>query len=275
MLVATVNVNGIRAAARKGMGEWIDATDADVILFQEVRAPEDLAAGLIGDRYRVIQQASVLKGRAGVAVAVKADYELGPTRLGLQAGLAPADATLAEPPVDTGRWVEVDVPALDTTFVSAYLHSGVADNAEKMAAKYAHLDRVTQRLDELRSDRPLAHVLVAGDFNIVHTPLDIKNWKPNHNKTAGVLDREIAYLDRWFEDYVDTQRRLVGEVQGPYTWWSQRGKAFDNDAGWRIDYQMTSPDLAALAVDARVDRASQYAKRWSDHAPLVVTYRGE
>ncbi|WP_270974726.1 exodeoxyribonuclease III [Trueperella sp.] len=275
MLVATVNVNGIRAAARKGMGEWIDATDADVILFQEVRAPEDLAAGLIGDRYRVIQQASVLKGRAGVAVAVKADYELGPTRLGLQAGLAPADATLAEPPVDTGRWVEVDVPALDTTFVSAYLHSGVADNAEKMAAKYAHLDRVTQRLDELRSDRPLAHVLVAGDFNIVHTPLDIKNWKPNHNKTAGVLDREIAYLDRWFEYYVDTQRRLVGEVQGPYTWWSQRGKAFDNDAGWRIDYQMTSPDLAALAVDARVDRASQYAKRWSDHAPLVVTYRGE
>ncbi|MCI7306595.1 MAG: exodeoxyribonuclease III [Trueperella sp.] len=275
MLVATVNVNGIRAAARKGMGEWIDATDADVILFQEVRAPEDLAAGLIGDRYRVIQQASVLKGRAGVAVAVKADYELGPTRLGLQAGLAPADATLAEPPVDTGRWVEVDVPALDTTFVSAYLHSGVADDAEKMTAKYAHLDRVTQRLDELRSDRPLAHVLVAGDFNIVHTPLDIKNWKPNHNKTAGVLDREIAYLDRWFEDYVDTQRRLVGEVQGPYTWWSQRGKAFDNDAGWRIDYQMTSPDLAALAVDARVDRASQYAKRWSDHAPLVVTYRGE
>lgn len=275
MLVATVNVNGIRAAARKGMGEWIDATDADVILFQEVRAPEDLAAGLIGDRYRVIQQASVLKGRAGVAVAVKADYELGPTRLGLQAGLAPADATLAEPPVDTGRWVEVDVPALDTTFVSAYLHSGVADDAEKMTAKYAHLDRVTQRLDELRSDRPLAHVLVAGDFNIVHTPLDIKNWKPNHNKTAGVLDREIAYLDRWFEDYVDTQRRLVGEVQGPYTWWSQRGKAFDNDAGWRIDYQMTSPDLAALAVDARVDRASQYAKRWSDHAPLVVTYRGK
>lgn len=275
MLVATVNVNGIRAAARKGMGEWIAATDADVILLQEVRAPEDLAAGLIGDRYRVIQQASVLKGRAGVAVAVKADYELGPTRLGLQAGLAPADGTLAEPPVDTGRWVEVDVPALDTTFVSAYLHSGVADNAEKMAAKYAHLDRVTQRLDELRSDRPLAHVLVAGDFNIVHTPLDIKNWKPNHNKTAGVLDREIAYLDRWFEDYVDTQRHLVGEIQGPYTWWSQRGKAFDNDAGWRIDYQMTTPALAALAVDARVDRASQYAKRWSDHAPLVVTYRGE
>lgn len=275
MLVATVNVNGIRAAARKGMGEWIAATDADVILLQEVRAPEDLAAGLIGDRYRVIQQASVLKGRAGVAVAVKADYELGPTRLGLQAGRAPADGTFAEPPVDTGRWVEVDVPALDTTFVSAYLHSGVADNAEKMAAKYAHLDRVTQRLDELRSDRPLAHVLVAGDFNIVHTPLDIKNWKPNHNKTAGVLDREIAYLDRWFEDYVDTQRHLVGEIQGPYTWWSQRGKAFDNDAGWRIDYQMTTPALAALAVDARVDRASQYAKRWSDHAPLVVTYRGE
>ncbi|MCM3907436.1 exodeoxyribonuclease III [Trueperella bernardiae] len=276
MLVATVNVNGIRAAARKGMGEWIEAADADVILLQEVRAPEELVAGLIGDRYHVVEQASALKGRAGVAVAVKTEYELGAVRRGLQAGLEPDDAgALAEPAVDTGRWIEVDVPELGTTFVSAYLHSGVADNAEKMAAKYSHLDRVTLRLAALRAERPadLPHVLVAGDFNIVHTPLDIKNWKPNHNKTAGVLDSEIAYLDRWFADYVDTQRALVGEAQGPYTWWSQRGKAFDNDAGWRIDYQMTTPDLAALAVDARVDRASQYDMRWSDHAPLIVDYQ--
>ncbi|QOR47064.1 endonuclease/exonuclease/phosphatase family protein [Trueperella pecoris] len=278
MLVASVNVNGIRAAARKGMGAWIESTDADVILLQEVRAPEELVAALVGETYEIVQQASALKGRAGVAVAVKKDFEIGRTSRGLMAGLEPGeDGQLVEPAVDTGRWVEVEVPELGTTFVSAYLHSGVADNAEKMAAKYAHLERVTQRLAELDAARQSgpAHVLVGGDFNIVHTPADIKNWKPNHNKTAGVLDAEIAYLDRWFGElgYVDAHRRLVGDMQGPYTWWSQRGKAFDNDAGWRIDYHMTSPELAEKATDARVDRADAYDARWSDHAPLVMTYR--
>ncbi|WP_460997820.1 exodeoxyribonuclease III [Trueperella pyogenes] len=278
MLVATVNVNGIRAAARKGMGEWIASTGADVLLLQEVRAPEELVADLIGDGYAIVQQASVLKGRAGVAVAVKAGYAIGRTALGLNAGLVPDESgKLAEPAVDTGRWVEVDIPELGTTFVSAYLHSGVADSEEKMAAKYAHLERVTERLGQLKSMRTpdLPHVLVAGDFNIVRTARDIKNWKPNHNKTAGVLDAEIAYLERWFGElgYVDVHRRVVGDVQGPYTWWSQRGKAFDNDAGWRIDYHMTTPALADAAIDARVDRASQYDARWSDHAPLVMTYR--
>lgn len=288
MLVATCNVNGLRAAQRKGGPEWFAEANPDVLLIQEVRAPEELVADLIGPGYQIVQQASVLKGRAGVAIAVRDEYEIGRISIGLAAGLDPelggtreGDAATSvlnpqEPPVDTGRWVEVDVPALHTTFVSTYLHSGVATKADKMEAKYSHLDRVTQRLAELQTNRAakLPHVLVAGDFNIVHTPLDIKNWKPNHNKTAGVLDQEIAYLDKWFGvmGFSDVQRKLAGEVQGPYTWWSQRGKAFDNDAGWRIDYQMTTPELGELARTFRVDRAAGYDSRWSDHAPLLIDY---
>ncbi|NLW13939.1 MAG: exodeoxyribonuclease III [Trueperella sp.] len=266
MLVVTVNVNGIRAAVRKGMADWVDETAADVVLLQEVRAPEDLVADIVGDDYTLIQEASVLKGRAGVAIAVRKDHPVTTNVIGLGAD---------EPDVDTGRWVEATVPSLGTTFVSAYLHSGVANNPEKMAAKYAHLNRVEARLDMLLAARTddAPHVLVGGDFNIVHTPLDIKNWKPNYNKTSGVLDPEIDYLNRWFGgEWVDAHRKLSGPTQGPYTWWSQRGKAFDNDAGWRIDYQMTTPELAERTVSARVDRAASYAERWSDHAPLVMKY---
>ncbi|VEI13925.1 exodeoxyribonuclease III [Trueperella bialowiezensis] len=266
MLVATVNVNGIRAAVRKGMRDWVEETGADVILLQEVRAPEDLVADIVGEDYTLIQRASTLKGRAGVAIAVRKGLEVTSAVIGIGEN---------EPDVDTGRWVEATIPELGTTFVSAYLHSGVADNPEKMAAKYAHLDRVEARLGELLAERSadVPHALVGGDFNIVHTERDIKNWKPNYNKTSGVLQPEIDYLDRWFAgQWVDTHRQLSGEAQGPYTWWSQRGKAFDNDAGWRIDYQMTTPELAERAVSARVDRAPSYAERWSDHAPLVMRY---
>ena len=116
--------------------------------------------------------------------------------------------------------------------------------------------------------------LMAGDLNVVRSEKDIKNWKPNHNKTAGVLDEEIAHLEGWFsQGWVDVQRQLAGpDAQGPYTWWSQRGKAFDNNTGWRIDYQVATPALAKKAQDFSIGRASSYAERWSDHAPLEVIY---
>ena len=109
---------------------------------------------------------------------------------------------------------------------------------------------------------------------MVRSERDIKNWKPNHNKIAGVMDEEIAHLEGWFSDgWVDVSRHLVGdEEQGPYTWWSQRGKAFDNNAGWRIDYQVLTPALAERARSVSVDRAPDYASRWSDHAPLIIEY---
>ena len=294
MQVASVNVNGIRAAARKGFGQWLAAAAPDVLLMQEVRAPEEITRELVPESYQLFAHPSEIAGRAGVAVAVRKDIAVGQVRAGLHAGLA---AGKPEEPVDTGRWLEVDLPELTgagelrggVTVVSAYLHSGVAGDPAKMAAKYSHLERVTARLEQLNAVREhevdpaqpgLANVLVAGDFNIVRTALDIKNWKGNHNKTSGVLDAEISYLDRWFGDldrggqgWVDAQRALIGpEAEAPYTWWSNRGQAFDRNVGWRIDYQMVTPGLAAVAREARVDRAASYAERWSDHAPLVVGY---
>ena len=270
MRITTCNVNGIRAAVRKGMQEWLAASAPDVLLLQEVRAPEDLVPDLIGSGYRVFTRACDIKGRAGVAVAVRNGIEVGEVRDGV-AGMLDG-APCEQIPVDTGRWLEVDLPGQNLTVVSAYLHSGDARSEEKMAAKYAHLELVTRRLQELKDADH--HVLVAGDFNIVHTALDITNWKPNHNKTSGVLDPEIAYLDRWFGDlgYVDVQRKLTGEEQGPYTWWSQRGRAFENNVGWRIDYHMVNPELAERAGNLLIDRAATYDARWSDHAPLTVTY---
>ncbi len=266
MRIATCNVNGIRAAARKGMGRWIGQADADILLLQEVRAPVELVPALIGEGYEVIAEACRIKGRAGVAVAVRRGIETGQVRAGLE-----YDADAGEPDVDSGRWLEVELPGFGLTVVSAYLHSGDAKSEEKMAAKYFHLDAVTARIGQLRAE---GRAVVAGDFNIVRSEGDIKNWKPNHNRTAGVLDEEIAYLDAWFGEFglVDVHRELTGEARIAYTWWSQRGKAFENDAGWRIDYQMATRALADLARAARVDRAPSREARFSDHAPLVVDY---
>ncbi len=270
MRITTCNVNGIRAAVRKGMQEWLAASAPEVLLLQEVRAPEELVPDLIGPDYQVFTRACDIKGRAGVTVAVRNGIVVGEVRDGVAGH---TDGIPNEQiPVDTGRWLEVDLPEQNLTVISAYLHSGDAKSEDKMASKYAHLNLVTRRLEELKNSG--RNILMAGDFNIVHTPLDITNWKSNHNRTSGVLDPEIAYLDRWFGElgYVDVQRSLTGEDQGPYTWWSQRGRAFENNVGWRIDYHLVNPELAALARDFQIDRADSYETRWSDHAPLTVTY---
>ncbi|MDU5542280.1 exodeoxyribonuclease III [Varibaculum cambriense] len=277
--IATVNVNGIRAAFRKGMDTWLEQANPDVVLAQEVRASEEITQELFGDKWQVAVNASQLKGRAGVAVAVRksSPWQLEDSK---------ADTVPVAVPQDGGRWLEA-VLARDEIeggedarlrVISAYFHSGEV-GSEKQDHKMAHLERIGHRLEQLISPAASSEnteplVLVAGDFNVVHTELDIKNWKPNHNKRAGVLDEEIAFLDRWREQgWVDVVRALAGQVQGPYSWWSWRGKAFDNDAGWRIDYQLATPRLAAAASSQQVDRATAYDQRFSDHAPVVVTYK--
>ena len=280
MRIATVNVNGIRAAARKGMSGWLEASAPDVLLLQEVRADEDAAAGLLPG-YSTRTWPCRIRGRAGVAVAVRED---GPVTIGeVRRGVAASDTV--EPDVDSGRWLEVDLGVEGTpgsdgvgrhtlTVVSAYLHSGQL-GTEKMDQKYAHLALVDARMTELleSSESGGPQTVMAGDLNVVRSERDIKNWKPNHNRVAGVLDEEIAHLENWFSaGWVDVARSLAPDEQGPYTWWSQRGKAFDNDAGWRLDYQVATPRLAARALSAVVDRAASYDERWSDHAPLVIEY---
>jgi exodeoxyribonuclease III len=265
--LATVNVNGIRAAHRKGMAPWFEGRGVDILTLQEVRAPKDIVENLLeeitGQDWHVVETEAAAKGRAGVAIATV----LEPQQVRVGIGDPYFD--------DAGRWIEADLTAPDgktLTVVSAYVHSGDV-GTPKQDDKYRFLDEMVRHLPELRAAKDYA--VVTGDLNVGHTTRDIKNWKGN-TKKAGFLPEERAYFDRFFGEeigYVDVHRELAGDVDGPYTWWSMRGQAFDNDTGWRIDYQMATPELAAKATGAAVDRAPSWDTRFSDHAPLVVDYQ--
>lgn len=266
--IATVNVNGIRAAWNKsrgqsaGLAEWLAVREADVVTLQEVRAPDDLVHEMLSETgYQVAHAEAAAKGRAGVAVLTRSAS----TAVRVGNGDDYFD--------DAGRWLEVDVPTSDgrgLTVISAYVHSGEA-GTPKQDDKYRFLDQMIVRMRELGATG--THAVVTGDLNVAHTPLDIKNAKGNVKK-AGFLPEERVYFDRFGTElgWVDVHRALAGDVDGPYTWWSMRGQAFDTDTGWRIDYQWATPDLAAAAREASVDRAGSWAERWSDHAPLVIDY---
>ncbi|EEH64131.1 putative exodeoxyribonuclease III [Gleimia coleocanis DSM 15436] len=266
----TVNVNGIRAAYKRDMASVLAETAPDVLALQEVRANDKILADLMGEDWEMVNYSCEIKGRAGVAVLVRRSSHVELLADSARFG-APEGGDKV--PVDTGRWLEVDVVDGDrtVTVISAYLHSGEL-GTEKMDQKYAHLKLVTERMAEIVASGK--HAVVVGDLNIVRSEKDIKNWKGNHNKSAGVMDEEIAYVDGWMSSgWTDISRQLHGaEQQGPYTWWSWRGKSFDNDAGWRIDYQLATAELAATATSCVVDRADAYEKRFSDHAPLRVHY---
>ncbi|PPH11330.1 exodeoxyribonuclease III [Rathayibacter sp. AY1G1] len=269
--IASVNVNGVRAAYRKGMGDWLAARDVDVLALQEVRASTDDLTGLLGDEWDVLHDEATAKGRAGVALASRRRATIHRVTFG------------ADDFDSAGRWLEADyeVGGRSLTVVSTYVHSGEVGTS-KQVEKYRFLDAMESRVPEIRAHSELA--VVMGDLNVGHRTLDIKNWKGNVKK-AGFLPEERAYVDRFVgaegdPDYnagaglgwVDLGRRFAGEVPGPYTWWSQRGQAFDTDTGWRLDYQLATPALADLARSYEVDRAASYDTRWSDHSPVVVDY---
>ncbi|WP_420112506.1 exodeoxyribonuclease III [Pseudactinotalea sp.] len=254
LVVATANVNGIRAAFRRGMGAWLAQARPDVLLLQEVRAPAQILLDHLGPEWHVVHHEAPAAGRAGVAIASRVPFQA--VRLGL----------VGETADSVGRWVEADLiePGGEPlTVISTYVHTATAQTPS-MDVKLAFLDRATDRLGELRHRR----VVVGGDLNVAHDQRDIKNWKGNRGK-SGFLPQEQAYLSRWRDQgWVDAGRTHAGDVDGPYTWWSWRGRAYDNDAGWRIDYLWCSPALAGAVTEVTVDRAPSYDERWSDHAPV-------
>lgn len=280
--ITTANVNGIRAANRKNVGEWVREKLPDIWCLQEVRAPQaeidPIFAGFAAtyvekgkitspDDLHSMNEVCKIKGRAGVAILTT--LPVLEERYGLPG--------LTED-VDTGRWIEMDVQLPDghvLTVVSIYVHHGDVEDPTKMEQKYHFLDHMMIRLGQLQ--REVANggkqAVLCGDFNIAHTPLDIKNAKPNLTK-AGFLPQEREYVTRWIEEqeFVDTMRELAGPIQGPYTWWSQRGRAFDNNVGWRIDYEFATPEFAQTAQGFVIDKAPSYDTRWSDHAALTITY---
>lgn len=262
LTVSTVNVNGLRAAAKKGYVEWLASTSADVIALQEVRAePDQLPSEVCTpEGWHCTFAPSADKGRHGVALLSRVE----PSAVRVGFGAAEFETS--------GRYLEYE---FESTIVgSLYLPSGDVGTA-RQEEKERFMAAFLPYLVELRAKAEAGgkQALVMGDWNIAHTELDIKAWKSNL-KNSGFLPEERAWMGRVIEEagYVDVQRALDPVGPGPYSWWSYRGKAFDNDAGWRIDYVFATPGIAGKAVEVRVERAPSYDARWSDHAPVTATF---
>jgi exodeoxyribonuclease-3 len=251
--IVTFNANGLRSATRKGFFDWFAEQCADVLCVQELKAQEaQLAEPQFHARgFHRVCQAAVKPGYSGVAIYAR-DEPLQIVR------------AIGEPEFDAeGRYVEACFG--NVAVVSAYFPSGSSSPA-RQEAKFRFLAAFDRRLSELR--RASVPYVICGDFNMAHRNIDLKNWRANQDY-PGFTVPERAWLDTLFDGrgYVDAFR-AVNQAAGEYTWWSNRGQAWANNTGWRIDYQVASPSLKSA-----VQRASIYRDaRFSDHAPLTIDY---
>jgi exodeoxyribonuclease-3 len=259
--VTTVNVNGIRAAAGKGLLRWLAGTAADVVCLQETRAQlEEVPPNVLAGWHMSYAPCWSSRGRNGVAVLTREAPQS--VRVGI--GAAEFD--------EAGRYLEVDLPGL--TIASLYLPNGTVGTPkqdEKDRFRALFVPYLAERRGKAAAED--REVLVCGDWNIAPAEADIRNWRGNL-KNSGFLPHEREWLREgvFAAGWVDVVRALHPGVDGPYSWWSYRGRAFDNDSGWRIDHHVATPGLAARAVSAVVERAPSHGERWSDHAPVTVVY---
>ena len=252
----SLNLNGIRSAASKGFVEWAQGVGADCMGVQEVRAQHPDVAGRF-DRLGPLQghfHFAERKGYAGV---------------GLYARKEPSDvsAGFGDEEFDAeGRWVELryDTPKRRLSIVSCYFPSG-SSGEERQAAKFRFLDRLYPHLMKLKAEREF---ILVGDVNIAHQEIDLKNWKSNQ-KNSGFLPEERAWMTRLFGEggLVDVFRTLNPKPE-QYTWWSNRGQAWAKNVGWRLDYHLATPGIAAKARREHI----YLDERFSDHAPLIIDY---
>jgi exodeoxyribonuclease III len=256
--LTSLNLNGIRSAASKGVEAWIATTQPDCICLQEVKAQapdvegrfEELA-GLKG-HFHFAEK----KGYSGVAVYTKH---------------APSDVIVGygSPEFDAeGRYVELrfDTPQRKVSIISCYFPSG-SSGEERQQAKFRFLDEFDPHLAKLKSKRDF---ILCGDVNIAHKEQDLKNWKGNR-KNSGFLPEERAWMTKLLSEtgLVDVYRQLQPEAtEAAYTWWSNRGQAYAKNVGWRLDYHIATPRIAALARKEAIYKTEKF----SDHAPITVEY---
>jgi exodeoxyribonuclease-3 len=256
--LTSLNLNGIRSATSKGLEAWLAQAAPDCICAQEVRAQAaDIAKGfesLAGLRghFHIAEK----KGYAGVAVYTRHE----PSEVVVGFGSPEFDAE--------GRYLELrfDTPRRKFSLISAYFPSG-SSGEERQLAKYRFLDLFHPHLLALKGAREF---ILCGDINIAHQQIDLKNWRSNQ-KNSGFLPEERAWMTQLFDrgGLVDVYRRLQPTTTDTaYTWWSNRGQAYANNVGWRLDYHIATPAMAALARTEHIYKGQKF----SDHAPITIDY---
>ena len=250
--IITANVNGIRAAERKGFFTWMKAQDAEVVCVQEIKAQEDqLDERFYPENVHTYYKPAERKGYSGTGLYCKQK----------------PDRVIFSPWEDfnfEGRFIQADFGKFSV--ISIYIPSGSA----KQERQDYKMDFMTERflpyLQDLQKDG--RQYMICGDINIVHKEIDIKNFKGNKNR-SGCLPEERHFMDQLFtqEKFVDAFREVNQDAE-QYTWWSNRGQAWANNTGWRIDYQILSNNLKDRVKDASIYKT----ERFSDHAPLIIDY---
>jgi exodeoxyribonuclease-3 len=251
--VITVNLNGLRSAARKGFFTWLEKQNADVICVQELKAQADdlKHPQFYPEGYYAYFHFAEKKGYSGVGIYSR----FLPKEIVTGLGFETAD--------QEGRYIAVNVG--DIWIASLYMPSGTSGE-ERQTIKYGFLDHYAAHLKKLSAAN--SNYIICGDWNIAHKPIDLKNWRGNQ-KNSGFLPAERAWLDQLFDelDFEDTFRSINQEPDH-YTWWSNRGRAWEKNVGWRIDYQVTTPSLKGKVKSAMIYKE----ERFSDHAPLIIEY---
>ena len=259
--LVTLNLNGIRSAATKGFQAWTQSVRPDCMGVQEIKAQADTITG---------QFDSV----AGLAGQFQYAQKKGYSGVGLYSRIEPSDVVIgfgAEEFDNEGRYVEVryDKPGRKLSLISCYFPSG-SSGEERQQAKFRFLDAIWPQLMGLKKGQ--REFILVGDVNIAHKEIDLKNWRSNQ-KNSGFLPEERA----WMSKLLGTARgegglvdvfRTLNEQPEQYTWWSARGQAWANNVGWRLDYHLATPGIAATARREHI----YLAERFSDHAPLVIDY---
>jgi exodeoxyribonuclease-3 len=256
--LVSLNLNGIRSAATKGLLPWAESLGADCMGVQEIKAQ----AADLADRFDNLHD---MKGYFHFA------EKKGYSGVGLYTRKTPSDVVvgLGWPEFDAeGRYVEArfDTPSRKLSLISCYFPSG-SSGEERQQAKFRFLALMTPYLQQLKTEREF---ILVGDINIAHQQADLKNWRGNQ-KNSGFLPEERAWMTHTLDELglVDVYRRLHPDTTDEcYTWWSNRGQARAKNVGWRLDYHLATPALAEKARTATIYKTTMF----SDHAPLIVDY---